>query len=132
MSLNPDLNGALTATTLLTKKILVAAGTQTGVGVDLTGYVGNLMIVLSSVGENTDGGATITYSLLDSADNTTFAALTTPTFAAVTSASSLLTVALDPKAVRKYVQFKALTASTTATFTTAAIMVGLQQRVGTN
>lgn len=131
MALNPDLNGALTASTLLTQKILVAAGTQTGVGVDLQGYVGNLMIILSSVGGNTDGGATITYSLLDSADNTTYAALTTPTFAAVTAASALVTVALDPRLVRRYVQFKALTASTTATFTTAAIAVGLKQRVGT-
>jgi hypothetical protein len=130
MALNPDLNGALTATTLLNKHVLVAAGTQTGVGVDLTGYVGNLMIVLSAAGANTDGGATITYSLLDSADNTTFTALTTPTFAAVTAASTLATVALDPKAVRRYVQFKALTTSTTATFTTSAVMVGLKNRVG--
>jgi hypothetical protein len=130
MALNPDLNGALTATTLLNKHVLVAAGTQTGVGVDLTGYVGNLMIVLSAAGANTDGGATITYSLLDSADNTTFTALTTPTFAAVTAASTLATVSLDPKAVRRYVQFKALTTSTTATFTTSAVMVGLKNRVG--
>lgn len=131
MSLNPDLNGSLTATTLLNKKILVAAGTQTGAGVDLTGYVGNLMVILSSVGENGDGGATMTYSLLDSADNTTFAALTTPTFAPVTANSATVTVALDPRAVRKYVQFKALTSSTTATFTTAAIIVGIKNRVGT-
>lgn len=130
MALNPDLNGALTSTTLLNKHVLVAAGTQTGAGVDLTGYVGNLMVILSAAGANGDNGATITYSLLDSADNTTFTALTTPTFAAVTAASTLATVALDPKAVRRYVQFKALTASTTATFTTSAVMVGLKNRVG--
>ena len=130
MALNPDLNGALTSTTLLNKHVPVAAGTQTGAGVDLTGYVGNLMVILSAAGANGDNGATITYSLLDSADNTTFTALTTPTFAAVTAASTLATVALDPKAVRRYVQFKALTASTTATFTTSAVMVGLKNRVG--
>jgi len=71
--MNPDLNGSLTATTLFNKHLLVAAGTQTGAGVDLTGYVGNLLIVLSAAGANGDNGATVTYSLLDSADNTTFA-----------------------------------------------------------
>lgn len=122
-----DYNGALTAATLLNAHVLVAAGTQTGVGVDLTGYVGECMVILSARGANGDNGATITYSLLDSADNTTFAALTSPTFAPVTAASTFTTVSLDPRSVRKYVQFRALTSSTTATFTTSAMLVGKKQ-----
>lgn len=124
-----DLNGQLTAVGLMSKKILVASGTQTAAGVDLRDFVGNLKVTIHSVGENGDGGATIVYSFLDSADDTTYTALTTPAPITVTAATVTTSVSVDTRAVRRFLQAKALTASTTATFTVGIVGAGLKQRV---
>jgi len=42
-----DLNGNTTAFTLLSKNILVAAGTGTVAGVDLQDYIDNVKLILS-------------------------------------------------------------------------------------
>ncbi len=127
--MNPDLNGLLSADILFQKQVLVASGTATYAGVDLTNYIGNLKVIFASLTVITDGSTTITPSLLDSADNTTFVALTTPTFAPVTGTASLQSVAVDTRAVRKYIQGKHVVTGTTATFTAAMILVGEKQVV---
>lgn len=127
--MNPDLNGLLSTDLLFQKQILVASGTATYAGVDLTSYIGNLKVIFASSTVITDGSTTITPSLLDSADNTTFVALTTPTFAPVTGTASLQSVAVDTRAVRKYLQGKHVVTGTTATFTAAMILVGEKQVV---
>jgi hypothetical protein len=124
-----DLNGQLTHVALMSKKILVAAGTQTADGVDVRDFIGNLKVTIHSLGDNGDGGATIVYSLQDSADNTTFAALSSPAPVTVTAASFTTSIAVDTRATRRYLQAKALTASSTATFVAGIIGVGLKQRV---
>lgn len=123
----PDLNGALSHEILLCKQILVAAGTATVAGVDLNNYIGNCKLVLSWAGAAADGSGTLTMNLLDSADNTTYATLTTPTFAATTASSGSATVALDTRSVRRYVQARYVVVGTTATFTTSLILVGEKQ-----
>lgn len=126
--MNPDLNGQLTASQLMVKNVLVAAGTQTAAGVDLQSFIENCKIIVSWTGAAADGSTSMQYSLLDSADNTTFAATAgLPTFAAVTATSGTVSVALDTRNVRRYIQFKALTSSTTATFITGAVIVGMNQ-----
>lgn len=124
-----DLNGQLTAVGLMSKKILVAAGTQTATGVDLRDFVGNLKVTIHSIGENGDGNATIVYSLQDSSDDTTYTALTTPAPVTVTAATFTTSITVDTRAVRRFLQAKALTASTTATFTVGIVATGLKQRV---
>lgn len=125
----PDLNGALAQEILFQKQVLVASGTATYAGVDLNAYIGICKVVFASLTVITDGSTTITPSLLDSADNTTFAALTTPTFAPVTGTASLQSVGLDTRAVRRYIQGKHIVTGTTATFTAAMILVGEKQVV---
>jgi hypothetical protein len=124
-----DLNGELSSIVLLNKHILVAAGTATIAGVDLQDFIGNIKLILNWSGAAADGANTLTINLLDSADNTTFATLTTPTLPAVTAASGTLEVALDTRSVRRYIQARHVSANTTATHTTSLIGVGLKQVV---
>lgn len=125
----PDLNGATSAENLFIKQVLVASGTATYAGVDLTNYIGICKVVFSSLTVITDGSTTITASLLDSADNTTFTALTAPTFAPVTGTASFQSVPLDTRVCRRYVQGKHVVTGTTATFTAAMILIGEKQVV---
>lgn len=126
--MNPDINGQLTALKLCAKRVAVGAGTQTFAGVDLKDFINNCKIVISHTELSASGVTSIAYSLLDSADNTTFAASAyLPTVAANTFDSATLEIALDTRNCKRYVQLKALTASTTATFDIGAHVIGLKQ-----
>ena len=125
---SPDLNGELSTVQLLTPtNILVAAGTATVAGVDLQDFIGNLKLTLSYSSTHATGGTTLTVNLLDSADDTTYTTLTTPTFAPQTAATGTVSVALDTRAVRRYVQARYVVTGTTATFATSIVGVGLKQ-----
>lgn len=130
MATQADLNGSLTALQLCAKRVAVGAGTQTFAGVDLKDFINNVKICITHNELSGSGATSIQYSFLDSADNTTFAATAgLPTVAANTFASPMIEVALDTRNCRQYLQLKALTASTTATFDVAAVAVGLKQVV---
>lgn len=124
-----DYNGLLTGFALIQPvNLLVAAGTQTYAGVDMISFIGIVKLILTWAGAAADGSHSLQPSILDSADNTTFAASAgLPTFAAQTASSGTVSVALDTRACKRYVQGKLLTASTTATFRTSIVGVGLQQ-----
>jgi len=124
-----DLNGATSEFVLLNKNILVASGTATIAGVDLQDYIDNVMLVLTYSGAAADGSTTLTINLLDSADDTTYTTLTSPTFAATTAASGQVSVALDTRAVRRYIQARHVVTGTTATFCTSLVGVGFKQVV---
>ncbi len=130
--MSPDINGQLTAKTLTTKRVAVGAGTQTFAGVDIKDFVDNCKIVIDHSELSTSGVTSIVYSLLDSADNTTFAA-SAYLPAAVTSTNSggtgtpIAEIALDTDNCKQFVQLKCLTASTTATFDVGAFLIGLKQ-----
>lgn len=126
--MNPDINGQLSASQLMAKNILVAAGTQTAAGVDLLSFIENCKVIVTWTGAAADGSHSMQYSLLDSADNTTFAASSyLPTFAAVTATSGTISCALDTRNCKRYLQLKALTSSTTATFITGSVIIGMNQ-----
>jgi hypothetical protein len=129
MATQSDLNGSLTAFALVPAvNLLVAAGTQTYAGVDLQDYINNIKLTFTWAGAAADGSNSLAVSILDSADNTTFAATAgLPTFAAITADSGTVSVALDTRNVRRYIQGKLLTSSTTATFRSALLGVGLKQ-----
>ena len=129
MATQSDLNGSLTAITPIPGvNLLVAAGTQTYSGVDVSSFIDNIKLTFTWAGAAADGSNSLQVSILDSADNTTFAASTgLPTFAAMTATSGTVSVALDTRACKQYIQGKLLTASTTATFRCAMVGVGLTQ-----
>lgn len=128
--MNVQSSGQRVYKTAMAKKILVAAGTQTAAGIDTRDFIGTIDVIVASEGDNGDAGATIVYSVLTSADNTTFATFAgQPTPVTVTAASAINTLSVDTRAtgISRYIQFKGLTASTTATFNTAAIASGVKQ-----
>lgn len=126
--MNPDIAGQQTSLKLCAKRVAVGAGTQTFAGVDLKDFVGNLKITIAHTELSGSGATSIQYSLLDSADNTTFAASSyLPTVAANTADSALIDITLDTRNCKQYLQLKALTASATATFDIGAIAIGLKQ-----
>ena len=126
--MNPDINGQLTSLQLCAKRVAVGSGTQTFAGVDLRDFINNAKISITHNEFSTSGVTSIQYSLLDSADNTTFAASAyLPTVAANTASNPMIEIALDTRNCKRYVQLKALTASTTATFDISAILTGLKQ-----
>ena len=124
-----DYNGLLTAINPIPGvNLLVAAGTQTYTGVDVSSFIGVIKLTFVWAGAAADGTNSLQVSILDSADNTTFAASSgLPTFAAMTATSGTASVGLDTRACKQYIQGKLLTSSTTATFRCAMIGVGLAQ-----
>jgi hypothetical protein len=125
--MNADLNGCTSQENLFVRHILVAAGTATYAGVDLNTYIGEMKAVLVAFSPVADGSTTLTVSFLDSADNTTYAALSTPTFTPITATSGVQSVAIDTRTVRRYLQGKHIVTGTTATFDAALVLIGEKQ-----
>ena len=119
-----DVHGELLASNLI-------AGTYTadanGAGADLQGYQGVLKIVLDS---GAGGGTTPTLDvkIQDSTDNSTFADVLGKVFTQVTGASaSIQSLAIDTRAVRRYIRAVLTIAGTTPTFGLAVVAVGQKQ-----
>ena len=119
-----DVHGELLASNLI-------AGTYTadanGAGADLQGYQGVLKIVLDS---GAGGGTTPTLDvkIQDSADNSTFADVLGKVFTQVTGASvSIQSLAIDTRAVRRYIRAVIAITGTSPTFGLAVAVVGQKQ-----
>ena len=126
MPQSPDLNGENTAIAFLPPTAIVAA-TTTYAGVDLQSYIGNVLVTLNWVRPNAADG-TLVLAILDSADNTTFAAnAATGVISNVTTATSgCVQCAIDTRAVKRYVQPKLTAVGTTATWTASLVVAGLK------
>src|SRR5690242_7183844 len=126
--MNPGTKGQYSSSSLCAKRVAVGAGTQTFAGIDLQQYIGDLLISISHNEFSGSGSTSIQYSFLDSSDNSTFAtAAYLPTVAANTAAAATIEVGLDKHQCKRYVQIKALTATTTATFDIGATAFGMKQ-----
>ena len=118
-----DVHGELLASNLI-------AGTYTadanGAGADLQGYQGVLKIVLDS---GAGGGTTPTLDvkIQDSTDNLTFADVSGKVFTQVTDSASIQSLAIDTRAVRRYIRAVLTIGGSTPTFGLAAIVVGQKQ-----
>ena len=119
-----DVHGELLASNLI-------AGTYTadanGAGADLQGYQGVLKIVLDS---GAGGGTTPTLDvkIQDSADNSTFADVLGKVFTQVTGASaSIQSLAIDTRAVKRYIRADLTITGTSPTFGLAVTAVGQKQ-----
>ena len=129
MPQSPDLNGENTAIAFLPPTAITAA-TTTYAGVDLQSYIGNVLVTLNWVRPNAATGA-LSLSILDSADNTTFAAnAATGVISNVTTATSgCVQCAIDTRAVKRYVQPQLTCTGTTATWTASLVIAGLKEIV---
>ena len=118
-----DIHGELLASSL-------AAGTYTadanGAGADLQGYQGVLKIVLDS---GAGGGTTPTLDvkIQDSTDNLTFADVSGKVFTQVTDSASIQSLAIDTRAVRRYIRVALAITGTSPTFGLAVAAVGQKQ-----
>ena len=125
-----DFSGILTPAAACTGvHLLVADGTKTYAGVDLKDYVGTVKALTTLNQES--GAATVVVSWLDSADNSTFATFAgAPTPLTLTQTNLLTYSTIDTRNCKRYVQVKYLTASTTATFNLATVLVGTKNVAG--
>jgi len=127
--MNPDINGQLTAARISPPRAYMAGnGTQTSSGVDMRDFINNCKLCITHSEFSASGTTSIQYSVLDSADNTTFAASAyLPTVAANTAATAVIEIPIDTRNCKRYLQVKAVTTSTTATFDIGAVIIGLKQ-----
>lgn len=127
--MSADLAGELSAVHFLQKSIAVGSGTATVAGVDLKDFVGTMKIILTYA-EINGLNPSLAIHFLDSADNTTFAAITAPSIATQTAtATQIVSTQLDTRAVNRYVQAKHVQTGTTTTTVTSVVGIGLKQVV---
>ena len=106
------------------------AGTYTanadGVGVDLQGYQGALKVILNS-GAGGGTSPTLDIKIQDSADNSVFADVSGKVFGQVTGIASIQSLAIDTRAVRRYIRAVLTITGTSPTFGLAVTAVGQKQ-----
>ncbi len=118
----------LTVVQLLTPTNTTAE-TTTVAGVDLKDFVDDVLVVLSYKRPNASAGAAMAISFKDSTDNSTFAALTTPTFVSLAAADTQgsATVSINTRAINRYLQVAYTTTGSTGTFNASIVAVGVKQ-----
>lgn len=124
-----DFDGKLSTAHFLTRTISVGSGTGTVAGVDLKDFVGEMKLILTYAEVNGLNPLLI-MGFKDSADNSTFAAITAPSFSSqTTTATNIATTTLDTRAVRRYLQASYVQTGTTTTTAVSVVGVGLKQLV---
>jgi len=103
MSADYDLPGSVTFS-VLTPSTTITGNTNT-VNFDLAPYQGAVGVILNA-GANTAGDANskLQAAIYDSADNSSYAAVSGATFTNVTNANSYQVYDLDTRAVRRYMR----------------------------
>lgn len=95
--------------TLLATSTITATGDQTGV--DLQSYDGEIQIILNATAAGS--GNTLTFRIEDSANNSSYAAVTGGTFTAVANAASKQVLTLNASDLRRYIRLSCSAASGT-------------------
>jgi hypothetical protein len=116
----------MSAIPALPNAVLLAPAAKTSTfnssSVDLQQYVQPAKMIVN-VGTVSGTTPTLDGKVQDSADNSTFADVTGYTFTQVT-ASGIASLAIDPRAVRRYVRYVGTIAGTTPSFTMGVELVG--------
>lgn len=107
----------------------VRTSSANGTGVDLQGYQGKLKVILDTAQASAGTTPTLDVKIQDSADNSDFTDVSGLTFTQVTDSADLLeAIAVDTRAVRRYIRAVATIAGTdTPTFNSAVVAVGQKQ-----
>ena len=95
--------------TLLATSTITATGDQTGV--DLQAYDGEIQIILNATAAGS--GNTLTFRIEESANNSSYAAVTGGTFTAVANAASKQVLTLNASDLRRYIRLSCSAASGT-------------------
>ena len=118
-----DVHNELLASNLIAGTYTVNAD---GAGVDLQDYQGVLKVILNS---GAGGGTTPTLDakIQDSADNSAFADIPGKVFTQVTGNASIQSLAIDTRAVKRYIRADLTITGTSPTFGLAVTAVGQKQ-----
>lgn len=95
--------------TLLATSTITATGNQTGI--DLQAYDGEIQIILNATAAGS--GNTLTFRIEESANNSSYAAVTGGTFTAVANAASKQVLTLNASDLRRYIRVSCSAASGT-------------------
>ena len=103
-----------------------AARTSTGQtsGIDLKDYDGDVVFLLDSAA-GTGTSPTLDVTIEDSADNSSFAAITDAAFTQVTGTASAQKLVVNKDSARRYVRVKYTLGGTTPSFTFSVNAVGV-------
>ena len=126
MSADYDLPGSVTIS-VLTPATTFAANTNS-LNFDLSPYQGAVGIILSA-GANTAGDANskLVASIYDSADNSTYAAISGASFTNVTNANSLQVYNLDTRLARRYIRVVGTVLGVNTVYPVSMSIVGQKQ-----
>ena len=95
--------------TLLATSTITATGNQTGI--DLQAYDGEIQIILNATAAGS--GNTLTFRIEESANDSSYAAVTGGTFTAVANAASKQVLTLNASDLRRYIRLSCSAASGT-------------------
>lgn len=109
--------------TLLATTTITGTGDQAGV--DLLDYDGDIQIILS--GTAAGSGADLTFRIEESADNSTFTAVTGGTFTAIGNAASKQVLTLNRDALKRYVRLSCTAETGTASSAVTCFGFGLKK-----
>mgnify|MGYP001458472393 CR=1 FL=1 len=122
-----DLQGELTSISLLPGAAVATSGN--GTGVDLIGYVGEVVAVLNAGVKTAGDNPTMDIAFEDSANNSSFAAISPAVaFTQLTTAASVQVIRIDTRAVRRYIRaVKTIGGTSTPSFPLSVTMLGQKQ-----
>jgi hypothetical protein len=109
--------------TLLATTTITATGDQTGV--DLAGYEGDVQIILS--GTAAGAGASLTFRIEESADNSTFTAATGGGFTAIGNAAAKEVITLNSNDLKRYIRLSCTAETGTASSAVTCLGFGLKK-----
>lgn len=109
--------------TLLATTTITGTGDQTGV--DLKDWEGDVQIIL--VGTAAGSGADLTFRIEDSADNSSYAAVTGATFSKIENAAYKEVLTLNTNDLRRYVRLSCTAETGTASSSVTCVGYGLKK-----
>ena len=109
--------------TLLATTTITATGNQTGV--DIGDYDGEMQIILS--GTAAGAGADLTFRIEESADDSTYTAVTGGTFTAIANAASKQVLTLNASELKKYIRLSCTAETGTASSSVTCFGFGTKQ-----
>ena len=112
--------------TLLATSTITATGDQTGV--DLQAYDGEIQIILNATAAGS--GNTLTFRIEESANDSSYAAVTGGTFTAVANAASKQVLTLNASDLRRYIRVSCSAASGTPSSSVTVNGYGTRQYEG--
>ena len=96
-------------------------------GIDVRDYDGDLVFVLDTTGGGSGSSPTLDVTIEDSADNSSFSALSGAAFTQVTGSASAQTLEVDANGCKRYVRVKYTIGGSSPSFTFSVNAIGLKK-----